>query len=478
MRKQYSVALVFMMGLAQFTAPWLQAKAQTAPAFAPSTSAPPASTVYAISAGKTPGGISLVHLQIPEEKDQAFSFYWTDREIQHMPEKAGLLVLAPGLISIGGAGALDSGALEEELKDLGGFFSLSRGRSTALGDLFAPREQIEAVARLLQSALSEPRLPEITLTRRKRFLLNGLKASREKAENLAREALNLIVVGDHPIARTIHYLPQSTITDVSVADIEAWRKSVLRRGLTIVAAGPLRREEAAALVDSTFGSLPEGTSTRAAIPLTLQSLAKTIVIERNVEQSVILSGAGVQWRSGGAEGISRNLAMNALGGSNRSQLFIAIREKLGAAYGASSSISSLLGRNSLFAMEASVANDKVGAALAAMRNEYQLFREKGVTAESIDPVKRRMISGFPDSMRKAGSAASIIRTGMINDLGPDAANQYQDWVREQTPERINSLIRERLPEALTTIIVTPSAQGLGADCVIRSIDELPRCQVP
>jgi zinc protease len=457
------------LGLLLALLPLRLVHAQTPPA------APSPPTAYAITSGKTLGGLSLVHLQIAEEKDQAFSFFWRDREIQHTPEKAGLLGLAPTLLVLGGAGALDGGAMEEELNDLGGYFSLNRGRSIAQGDLFAPRPQIDAVAKLLQSALTEPRLPAITLTRRKRFLLSGTKASREKAENLAREALNLIVIGDHPIARTVNYQPTSTVSDISIADVEAWRKSVLRRGLMIVAAGPMTRDEAAALADRTFGSLPEGESASNGIPLALQSLPKTIVIERDVAQSVILIGGGVTWRTGGPEGIARNLAMNALGGGNRSRLFIAIREKLGAAYGASASIGSLLGDEALFAMEASVAHDKVQAALAAMRSEYQAFRETGVTAEQIDPVKRRMISGFPDSMRKAGSAASVIRTGMINGLGPDAANQYAGWVTAQNPEQINPLIRERLPESLTTIIVTPSAQGLGADCVIASIDELPRC---
>jgi hypothetical protein len=32
-----------------------------------------------------------------------------------------------------------------------------------------------------------------------------------------------------------------------------------------------------------------------------------------------------------------------------------------------------------------------------------------------------------------------------------------------------------MPAALTVVVVTPKAEGLGADCVIASLDEIARC---
>jgi zinc protease len=459
---------------------WTPVQAQTVPT---APTAPSqlrfAPTVYGITDGRTASGLRLVHLQIPDEKDQSFQMFWRDREVQHNPAKAGLLTLAPTLLTLGGAGALEGGAVEEELNDLGGFFGFSRGRSVAMAEIFAPRGQIDAVAGLFSTVLNNPKLSPVVLTRRKRFLANARKVSREKADNFASELMQVITIGDHPIARTINYDPPSTITDVSVADVDAWRKSVLRRStLTVVAAGPMTRAEAAELVDKTFAGLPEGGSELDTIPFTPRSLAKTIVIERKVEQSIILMGGPVRWRSGGPDGIARNLAMSVLGGGSSSRLFTEVREKLGAAYGASSSISSILGQNNLFAMQASVANDKVNEARAAMLSEYQKFRVSGVTAAEIDPLKRRMANGFPDTMRKANSAASVIRTSLINDLNYDAANAVVQNINWQTPERINALISERLPEKLTTILIVPSAKGIEADCIIATMEDLPRCFAP
>jgi zinc protease len=449
------------------------------PALAQSTEQAKKAEVYGITDGRTPGGIRLVHLQIADEKDQSFQMFWRDREVQHKPEKAALMTLAPVLLVLGGAGTLDGGAIEEELNDLGGSFRMSRGRSSALAEIYAPKEQFAAVANVFATVLNEPKLAPIVLTRRKRFLLSSRTAGREKPENFAQELLELITVGDHPIKNTINYDPPSTISDVTIADIEAWRKSVLHRaGLTVVAAGPMTRAEAAELTDKTFASLPETGNILNAVPFTPRFLPKTIVIERKVEQSLILMGGPVRWRSGGPDGIARNFAMNILGGGSSSRLFIAVREKLGAAYGASASVSSLLGQNNILMLQASVANDRLVEARAAMFAEYQKFRETGVTDAEIAPLKRRMISGSQNSMRKAASAASVIRTGLLNDLNFDAANSAVGWINSRTAEQVNKLISERLPEKLTTILVVPSAKGLDADCIIASIEELPRCFAP
>jgi zinc protease len=463
------------------------------PAFQPDTpaaqtAAPPAvaqapakTTSYAISDGRTPSGIRLVHMLLKDEKDQAFAMAWRDRLIQITPEKAALMDLGPQLLTVGGAGGLNGGVIEEEFKDLGASMSLVRGRVATLGQISAPKEQFEATAKLLRTVLIEPRLTPITLERGKRFLANNLKADRERAERLARDALNTIMVGKSAIAPTVTYAPPSVVTAVTVADVDAWRKAVLARGnLVVVSAGPLPREAAADLVDRTFGDLPERSEDRDPPAFSWGPVfGKTIVIEKQVPQTILLVGGPLNWAAGGAEGHSRAIGFSAFGsGGAGSRLFVAVREKLGAAYGASAGITPILGRQGIFAMQAAVSHDKAAPALAAMREEYRKFRETGVTQIEIDPIKRRMIAGLPDTMRRAGSAASTIRTGLQNGLPFDAADGQAASINAQTVEGINTLIRERLPETLATVIVAPSAEGLGADCVIKGLEELERCLTP
>jgi len=432
---------------------------------------------YGVSEIRTPAGVRLIHILLREEKDQVFAMAWRDRLALRRPEKAGLLALGPSLLAGGGAGTFDAGALEEELRDIGAGLSLNRTRAATLGQVSAPTEQFEPAAGLLRAVLTEPRLPKATLERQKRFRLADVRGARERAASLAQQALALTIVGDHPLAATISYKPDSTIADVSVEDIESWRKAVIaRRNLTVVSAGPLTRDAAALLADKVFGELPadsqEGEPVAFALPPPRQRM---IVIEKAVEQSVILAGGPLRWAAGGSDGAARAMALSVLGGGNRSRLFVAIRERLGAAYGASAGVTPLLGPQGVFAMEAAVANDRVGSALAAMRAEYAAFRERGVTGDEIEPIKRRMLNSWAETMRRSGSAAAAIRAGILNGLPLDAVDRQAGWIRRQTPEAVSAMIRERMPDALTTIVVTPKAEGLGADCVIASLDELSRC---
>ncbi|MGL5138927.1 MAG: M16 family metallopeptidase, partial [Beijerinckiaceae bacterium] len=315
---------------------------------------------------RTPAGIRLIHYPLPSETEQTFSWWWRDRHAIHDLDKAGLLTLAPGLLAYGGTARLDAGALEEEFKDIGVSLGLSRSRTATLGELSGPVENFADGARLLGEILSEPRLPVITLKRRQRAIIKGRAASRNNGEAVAREALTLSIIGASPLAKAINYEPSSTVTDVTTADIDAWRKAVLARAnLTLVSAGPLPRAEAERLADIAFAALPAESKIKPYIPFEPRRTGKTVVITKDVAQSFLLMGAPVVWSASAAQGVSRSIAMQALGGSSSSRLFVAIRERLGAAYGASSSIGPLYRDHSIFSMQAAVAHDKLLAARAA-----------------------------------------------------------------------------------------------------------------
>jgi zinc protease len=425
---------------------------------------------------RTPAGVRLVHYHLPAETEQAFSWWWRDRHAVHSLDKAGLIALAPGLLATGGTKRLDAGALEEEFKDFGVSFGLSRNRTATLGELAGPAENIAEGARLLGEILSTPRFPAINLKRRQRGIIRSRAAGRNNGEAIAREALTLAIAGASPLAKAVNFQPPSTVTDVSIDDVENWWRAVLARSnLTVVSAGPLPRAETERLVDIAFGALPAEGETKPQIPFEPRRSGKTVVIRMDVPQSILLMGAPVVWSGSAAEGVSRSIAMQALGGSSSSRLFVAIRERLGAAYGASSSIGPFYREHSIFAMQAAVAHEKLQPARAAMRAEYDAFRATGVRQALVEANKRRLLASQADTLRKARAAANAIRGGLLNGLGVDYLARVPDWINGQTADAINMKIRERLPEELLTVIVTPAADGIEANCVIAEIEALETC---
>jgi zinc protease len=435
-----------------------------------------------ISDGKTAAGIRMVHVRMDDAKEQNLAFFWRDRHVLHNPDKVGMLVLATSLLMTGGSQALDGGALGEDLKDLGAGISMRRTMAFTLGELSAPNEAINETADLLKQVIATPRLPEKSLERAKRSAVGSVKAARERPAAIAERAMSALFVGDHVLGSVASFEPPTVITSVTTSDIDAWRKAVLARdNLVVVSAGRLTREESAALVDRIFGALPETAVIVPAIPFEPRHVARTIVIERPVEQSIILAGTTTRWNSAN-DGQSRSIAMNILGGGTSSRLFVAIREKLGAAYGAQAGISAMLGGHFQFSMQASVANEKVGPALAAMHGEHARFIRDGVTEAEVAPIKTRMLTSQAETMRRPGSAASAIRTALTLGMPFDSPDSFGDRLSKISAADISTLIKDRLKAQLTTIVVTPSAaalagEGITVDCVIKSLDELKTCKL-
>lgn len=431
---------------------------------------------YAITDGRSPAGIRVVHLKIEGEPVQSLAFFWRDRSSQYGSDKAGLLALGPQLLLTGGSGLIDGGALEEDLKDLGVLIAIRRTPALSIGEIAGMPANLEEAARLLSSILENPRLPAKQLERLKRAAGASAKAAGEKAESIAGNLLTRMLIGDQPHYSLLTLQPLEVISSVTARDVASWHRTALARSnLTVVAAGPFERAKAETLVDQAFSTLPADAAVHAPIPLEVRETPRTVVLERPVEQSVILIGAPTKWNDA-EEGIARALAFNVLGGGPSSRLWLAVREKLGAAYGAQAQVGLLGNGQYRFAMQASVANDKVGAALEAMRNEYARFLRDGVSDVEIEPIKRRFLSGQSEAMRKSATAASAIRGALILGMTIDAPNTYPQRLASVSAATINDLIRKNLTPGVTTIIVTPSAAGIAADCVIRAMDEVDRCR--
>jgi predicted Zn-dependent peptidase len=262
-----------------------------------------------------------------------------------------------------------------------------------------------------------------------------------------------------------------------VADVAHWHKAVLGRDRLIVAsAGPLGPAEAAAHIDRVFAGLPS-VGTRALSPApSVRAPGKLIVLERAVVQTAIAAGGATGWTLA-PDAVRGTLAVRVLGGGFKSRLTAAVRERLGATYGIRASLQQLHPKAFTLAVAAAVDNGKAAAALAAIRGEYERFRSDGVSAEEIEPVKSQLAGEMREQLRRSAGAAQRLRDLALGEFPAGYLAGYDARLRELSAGDINDGIRAHLPKApLTVVMVTPSAEGLNADCVIRSAAEIARCE--
>ena len=422
----------------------------------------------------TQAGLTFRYVHIPQEQSQALYFAWKDGSAVALPGKEALPSLATALIMEGPRGSSRS-AMIEDLRDLHATIALSATVNVTQGHIVAPAEKFSETARMLARTLADPALPADALADMIKSRATSSRQTEANAETMAQRLLARLVIGRGPY-RNYAVGEAASFERVTLADIERWRKNVLvRDGLVLVAAGPLPPSELARDVDAVFATLPLAGDLAPPAKPVLRAPGKLVVLERPVVQTAIAAGGPMQVHI--TPDFARGqLAIVALGGASSSRLWLAVREKLGATYGISAAIQPVDFDNRTLLIRTAIANDKAKDAVAAIREEYARLLADGLRDEEIEPLKTIFIRNHRERMRRASNVAANLLVPAVREFPDDFLATYEQRLRSYTRGAIEADMRAQFPEPpLTMVLVAPSAEGLGADCVIKSSVEIARC---
>jgi zinc protease len=442
-------------------------------AFASSASAQADPVV--VTQQRTPSGLTFRHVHMPDDTHQAIGFAWKDGSAVSLPGKEALPGLATALMMEGPKGSTRS-AMIEDLRDLQAAVGLSAGASFTLGALSAPRARFAAAGQIMARVLADPALPEDKLIEAQRNRATASQQGAQNAETLALWLFQRLIAGDGPYWRSLGADP-AIYGRVTKADIEAWRRDVLvRDGLVLVAVGPMDATEIARELDRIFASLPESGQQPVLSKPVLHSSGKLVVLEKAVVQTAIAIGAPTTLTV--TPDLARaELAVDVLSRGFSSRLMRAVRERLGAAYGISATLQQADAQSRTLVIRTPVANDKAKAALAAIRDEYALYVAEGATDDEVEPLKTVHITRHQERLQRSNTVATALLASTLNGFPDDYLATFAARVRSYTRAAVNDDIFTRLPKPpLTTVMVAPSAEGLDADCVIKALAEIARCE--
>ncbi len=436
---------------------------------------PPQATKWPIIESRTPAGIKFIYLDQGDEKTQTIAFAFKDGSAVQGANQDMVATLSAALLGEG-TQAIEAGELDENLKDLQGSYSFMPRAHHLFGVVSAPMDKFPSVSNYLKQAMETPRFSDTNIKRIRQKAADSVKRSLENPDSIAARLFRTMYLQGSPYLSFIAGSNLTSVNAVTKADIETWHKSVLARdNLSIVASGPMSEAQAGAEIDKIFGGLPEKAQIPQRINANVLNPARMIVLLKDVKQSIVIAG-GVVSRTNINEGVARSIGVGVLSeGSGSSRLFVALREKLGATYGASASTKSIDGRTSLLQISSSVANDKVQDVIATIRQEYTKLRLEGIT----HPELTRLITArktYVETTMRRENAAYFILDNMLDGRPFDFPNRYGEIVDNTSVEQVNNIINDRLPrDPLSFIVITPSAAGLKADCVIKSESELAKC---
>ncbi len=430
-----------------------------------------AQAVDAFKLVKSPGGIEFWHLQRDAWPRAVVLGNFLDSFALAHPEKIATALVASAL-STSGPKDMPPGEFNEQVKDLRGNGSLgAQAMQTSFFVEARPADIGEALDLYFGSILN-PALREEDFSRlRQRSRANRARMLADSG-SLSNYLLNRLTLDDGPFGR---WSDPDEIEKITAEDVAQWRREVLARdNLVISAIGNLDAAQFGAMIDRTFGKLPEyAVAGRAPTPK-LSISGKTVVLERETAQTAIAMQGELVIEP--AEAAAVNIASNVLGGGLDRRLSRAVRGEQGATYGIGAGIGQPFPGVRTFSIRTQLANDLALAALTRAREVYSGWRSGDVSEDEAAPARALLSTQFEKATESPAERAFTLMQMLRTHRSAKDEAEYAQRTRDAPLADINQVLREKMPTKFTTLIIAPKADSFHPDCVIHAVSEVDKCR--
>jgi zinc protease len=375
--------------------------------------------------------------------------------------KSGLANLACDLLDEG-AGELDSSAYHGKLEDLATSLDIDAGDDTVGISLRSVTANLGVSLDLLHLALVAPRFDDAAVERVKGQLLAALAHDERQPRGIADRLWQKSEFGDHPYARRLTGTAE-TIAAITADDMRQFVRDRFAKDVLIIGVvGDITPDALKALLDSTFGDLPDHAAPGSVPPLAVRAQGEFLLAKLPIPQSVVVFGQ---------PGIKRDdpdwyaaLIVNQIlgGGGFGSRLTEEVREKRGLAYSVYTDLRPMA-EGGVIAGGVATENARVAQSIAIIRDEWQKMHDDGPTAEELANAKTFLTGSFPLGLDSTGRIAGTLVAMARDGLGIDYLDRRDALIDAVTLDDVKRVARSLLdPAALTFVVVGSPPELPGA----------------
>jgi zinc protease len=384
--------------------------------------------------------------------------YWRGGSAGPPAELTGVTSVMADMLTEG-AGDLPADAFKERLEELNvslGFGADWDGVGMTLTTLSENRDAAFEMARL---ALMQPRFDAAPLERIKRQMLVNIRQRETNPGYLANLALDQALYPGHPYTlRT----SRESVARIDRAALQGRRGELLNRAtLQIAIVGDIDAETAGRLIDSTFGSLPQGA--RPPEPPDAAFSAPTPLIVRQLPQPqslVLFAAPGIQDED--PDWIPLAVANYILGGGGfSSRLMDQVREQRGLVYGIGTG-PSVREHAAMIRGSAQTENADVREAIEVTRAEIGRLYRDGATQAEVNDAITYLTGSFALDLDSNAKIASVVHGYQIAGRDIGYINRRNDLIRAVTLEDVNRVVRRLFNPDGFTFVVVGQPEGLEA----------------
>jgi len=380
----------------------------------------------------------------------SLSWSWPGGAAFDAPGREGTAGLALALLTEG-AGDMPAAAFTDALRDAGIGLSFGAGRDDADGGFRCLIDALPEAERLARLAMTAPRLDQAAIERLRARAIAGARQALETPRGQAGRAFWAAAYPTHTAGRPSGGTAES-LAAISADDLRSVLGQQLRRdGLTIAAAGAIKPEALAALMDRLFAGLPAGAPATPATLPAFTSFGQRVIGMDSPQSQAIFGHEGIGARD--AEFEVAQVMLRVLGGGGfSSRLTESVRVKRGLTYGIGVGLDTGFGGGVLVGSVASD-NGKIAEALSVTRDEWVLMAADGPNdaemAEAIAFLTGSLALQFTDSRRIANTLIAMQRNGRPIDWLDGRSDRLRAITRDDAARMARRLLK---PEALSVTV--------------------------
>lgn len=353
-----------------------------------------------------------------------------------------------------GAGALDSPAFTKALENRAielGFAADDDGFTGAFNSL---SEYSADAFSYMGMALKQARFDKDALERVRQQMLTALAEQEKEPGYLLHKQWDKQVFGDHPYANPVMGTKES-VKALSAADLQGFVKAYLTRDhLVIAVVGDMTPAALKVQLDAQFAQLPAKAAPDVVVSeVALPAAAKQVVVDSDIPQTMAIFGT---------QGVKRDdpafydaYVMNYMlgGGGLNSVLYTELREKRGLTYSISTGLSPME-HAGVWTGGFATRNDKVGEAVAALKEALQRFAAQGPTDDELRRAKQYLTGSFVMNLDSNHDIANYLISMQVNHLGIDYFDKRNGLMNAVTKEGVKAIAAKMVdPKGLQLVMV-------------------------
>jgi zinc protease len=369
-------------------------------------------------------------------------------------DKRGVAALTARLLLEGAAG-MDGVALADRFERIGSSVEAHADWDVASVSLTTLSNRLPDALALVRDLLRAPTFPEREVQRLKEERLADLLQQLAEPRGLADEQFAHALYESAARYAAPEEGDAASVRVLTRQDVQQFHAARYQpTGTTLVFAGDVTMQDAAALATSLFGDWSGARPSEAPIGIDAVRAGKLVrvVSKTDAPQSELRVGH---------RGLPRNtpdyfdaVVMNAvLGGLFSSRINLNLREVHGYTYGASSAFDWRRGTGP-FVVQTAVKSDVTGAAVQEILAEIERIRTTAISEDELTLATSYLDGVFPIRYETTAAIASALANMVIHGLPEDYYDEYRAHVRGVTTEGVLLAAQRHLhPDELRIVVV-------------------------